>query len=756
MEHPSKPRFYLKKSTWLCLVFISVLHPAVAQNASKNQILQNMSDQQDVRLHASAVANQIQFLIDELAANGISGEDAKVLQATKVALANLSGPEMDRVIASLQKAGDATNATTTQTQAFNAYASQKEIILQFQQILKKYEQRQASYELPVKFKELRDRETEAMQTTVDVARKTAGRNYSELTTMDQTTQQILQLDQDSIGNDVNLAAGMLEKAAQDGGDDAAPLQKALKDLKEGKLQQALTQANDSLKSGQLLKAINEQKMARDELHRITQDLNPPANIVDALATPAEALGKLIDDQKNLLERTNTAIKDNVEVAGLNDKQGGLVDGANTLQQDMQALSATAATLVKDSIAPMQTSRGQLFHLGGFGNAAKAQQLAIAKLEDAQKELQHQMADAQAATENADKSSDKLLDNIEKQIQQAIQQQKQINNQTGLALNLPAASNATPLNQAQHNQINLQQLVANLQQAVLPLSLPASQDLATATNQMNVAQQNLGTPAQAASAPTAQKAALDALLAADKDLAKQMAQDQQAAADPAALAAAANDLQKAQSDLSSALADSATPSSSSPSDPSSPSPSSPSDSPAPSMDQAAQALAQAAQDANAAANTPGLPDAAAAAVKDAQADIAKGEQAAAQKDAAGTAAQAAAAQQALAQAQASVAMAQAGLPSPTPGTPAPGTPTMAKAPPGPDQASKEGAKTTTGGSTDKGNMHGSPAGSGKFITVTSRDRIALEQSQTEKRPQEYAPQIDQYMKNLADQSTSSLQ
>lgn len=82
--------------------------------------------------------------------------------------------------------------------------------------------------------------------------------------------------------------------------------------------------------------------------------------------------------------------------------------------------------------------------------------------------------------------------------------------------------------------------------------------------------------------------------------------------------------------------------------------------------------------------------------------------------------------------------------------------MAKEPPGPDKPSTTGAKTVTGGSTDKGTMHDGPGGSGKFISVTSRERTAIEQTQEEKRPQEYAPLIDQYLKNLADQSSSSTQ
>ena len=73
------------------------LFPASGDNAIKSEVLQNTADQQDVRQHTAVVVAQAQALIDELAANGISGDDVKVLNATKAALTNLSGPEMERL-----------------------------------------------------------------------------------------------------------------------------------------------------------------------------------------------------------------------------------------------------------------------------------------------------------------------------------------------------------------------------------------------------------------------------------------------------------------------------------------------------------------------------------------------------------------------------------------------------------------------------------------------------------------------------------
>ena len=526
---------------------------AWAQDATKNAILQNKADQQDVRQHTGVLADQIQSLIDELTDNGISGNDIKVLQATKGVLSNLSLQEMTRVIASLQKATEAAGTKAGKQSIVDAYADQKGIILEFRQILKEYEQRQAANVLPAKFKELADRQTQVMWTTAQVATDTAGKSPDELNTMQQTTSQIVLSDQNALANNVALAKQMLEKAAQDStGDQGRAMQQAQQDLKDGKLQDALDQAAADLNAGHLLQATTEQKIARDQLRQLAKDLNPPTTTADALADSAAALNKLIEQQKDLLIQTYAAEGAKPRVTGLNTKEGALVDQADSLQSDMQTLSPGPAGLVKDAINPMQAARAKLSGTA-FTDAASDEKTAIAKLEEAAKQLAQQVADAQKAAEDASKDATAKLEDLQKQIQQAMQQQQQTAQQTA------NASAATPpdtnqLAQDQQAQSALQQQVNAMQQAASPLSLPAAQALANAANAMSQAQQAMSNPADAQAAQTAQQAAQQALQQANQDVGQQIAQAQQQSADPSQLANAANDLQQAQTDVSNALAD----------------------------------------------------------------------------------------------------------------------------------------------------------------------------------------------------------
>lgn len=122
-----------------------------------------------------------------------------------------------------------------------------------------------------------------------------------------------------------------------------------------------------------------------------------------------------------------------------------------------------------------------------------------------------------------------------------------------------------------------------------------------------------------------------------------------------------------------------------------------------------------------------------------------------------------ASQALAQAQAALTMAQAGLGSQQAQSPGqqPGQgqkPGQGKQP-GKGQASTKGTPPPRGDG-QRGNWEGAGGsngprnaaiGSSTFTGLPKRDRAAILQSQSEKYPQEYGSLVEQYLKNLADQS-----
>jgi hypothetical protein len=126
-------------------------------------------------------------------------------------------------------------------------------------------------------------------------------------------------------------------------------------------------------------------------------------------------------------------------------------------------------------------------------------------------------------------------------------------------------------------------------------------------------------------------------------------------------------------------------------------------------------------------------------------------------------------QALAQAQAALALAQAGLNSEMAGQqPGKGQqPGQGQGQQGQGQSQGQGQQPGKGqgtpppkGNGQDGNWSGAggangprngAAGSSSFVGLPKRDRAAIQQSQAEKYPQEYGPLVEQYLKNLSDQS-----
>jgi len=200
-----------------------------------------------------------------------------------------------------------------------------------------------------------------------------------------------------------------------------------------------------------------------------------------------------------------------------------------------------------------------------------------------------------------------------------------------------------------------------------------------------------------------------------------------------------------------------------------------------MDAAAQDLTQAANEVSpvAAGDMGALPPPAQTAVASALGSINSAAAQASGRQQRPAQASAAAAARALARAQAALALAQAGL-SPelaqaesggdqaAPGQ-QPGQPPANAGKPGPGKQPGQGqqpAQQPTPGTpspegTGKiGNWNGpggangplrGAAGSGQFVRLPGRDRAAIQQSRSENYPQEYGPLVEQYLKNLSDQT-----
>jgi len=143
---------------------------------------------------------------------------------------------------------------------------------------------------------------------------------------------------------------------------------------------------------------------------------------------------------------------------------------------------------------------------------------------------------------------------------------------------------------------------------------------------------------------------------------------------------------------------------------------------------------------------GLPASAQAPLQSAQQALAKATAAAAGNNPAAAMANATAAQAALAQAHAASAMAAGPHPGQGPAGQEPGTePGQGPPSPGGDGSGNFSKQAQDGAVKDV-------TGRSAFIGLPARDRQAIKQSQGEKYPEEYGAMIEQYLLNLAEQSS----
>lgn len=445
----------------------------------------------------------------------------------------------------------------------------------------------------------------------------------------------------------------------------------------------------------------------------------------------DEVADLLRRQKELKTETKAVEEDAARVRPFAPRQGDLRDQAEDTAERAALDSAKAAEELAEASSHMKRAQKSL---GEGRNDPGEQQAAIDALEKALATLDADLAKLEAAQKELAELEDLL-----RRLLALIDSQKALNAETTrLARKLPGRTGPD----LGRDQQGLSEATRKLE-ADLPASVPqAATYLADGATQMILAINELGA-SRAAEARPAQDEALENLLRARRELEDRLAQLREMLGLPPAeapLDELAKLVKEAQQELNRALS-------------------------AEELKKLAEGFKAATQKIKPA--TSGRMGRVPRMVQD---PLQKAEQAMSEGDAAAesgedTAAsvEAGRAQEALAAAAAALDLAMAGMgQQPGQGEGQSGQGNQ------PGQGQGKGRGKTPGsmsgkGTGDAGNFFGSgggdgprrsASGSGKFIGLPARDRAALLQSQGEKYPQEYAPLIEQYLRNLSDQTESA--
>jgi hypothetical protein len=745
----------------IALILASPAGPALhAQDASSSTDAQQAAyrssvAQENIRQQADQVQTEIGQLSRELQLNGLDPAELAILNDTASNLKNLSAKEMQKVVDALQSASFATVDHDRQKSMVTAFKGQQSISLQLKSLANSIAAEQEQREIPSRLEELITRQSANLRQTAMLG----GATPDQLSAGQKNTHEVVTSDQQAIAGDIDLLQKLVStKSGLDAtapGDNPAP--DVLKALGSGTLQTAAAQAAQTTSAGPFPDAVTQQTAVRDQLTSLLRVALSKLDAATRLQQAKELLDQVLSDQNGLDTVGQQAQLDGATLAG---RQFGLQDRTAVVNALLKPINQAVATQLDLTQHDMGDASTALASAHSPADAAPKQQAVVADLTKAESLLDQQIT----ATEKQESMAptDKLA---------ALQQLK------------------AAIDSAQKNPQASASDLQKLGEQAAPLSPAAANHIADAADQAAKSQPDTDAINQSlAQASDAVQKQEDALAQAAKqyqalaDASNALAQAQQNAQDanqalqnsPGNLTPAAHDLSQAANAVSQAQQAAQQGAQ---------------DGQQPTAGQDAQQASQqqgdqqgqpptAGQDGKQTAQQPGgsggqppqsPPGAGGDSKQTAQAAGAPGAQQSLQQaaDALKTATnqavqgQGSPAQTSNNQALAAMQAAQAGLQAQMAQLAQAAQPGSAS---GPSQGESQNQSVSMGGLASFGSSDGIGAlsgsatgynGPGQVVgSLKPKDRAAITQYQAEKSPPDYAPEIQQYLKNLADDAAAS--
>jgi len=498
-------------------IFVRAAEPAASPAGAAFQ--QEIAKQQQIKTTTKRVGDQLEGVIAEFDRNGIAGEDVKVLRAIRSVLDKLSEKDMATVVEFLQQSRAADDPSVAAKNATEAYAGQKAIVVQLQQLVLEYQRQQALYEISLRLKELAGRQTANMWLGVALSKSTEGKaSFGAFDENQKISLRYQQSEQNPLKDEVAIILAKLEKLSLEvaDGPTAERAKTALEQARKGGVTPALLAAAEELKEDRLRlnSAIGNEKRARDQLREIARLLVLSQDTTDALKQALLELDRAIDGQRKVMADTQQTKKRDEADKRVTD-QAITADDTDLIRTDIDSIAPVAAEHLKSAIDKMHEARG---YLGSDEDVKKRVEDAVPRQEDsllqmqaARHALQEQLARAEELKEKPE-STLAALRELQEQVRELIKKQQELKQETAAADRKQLPANAP-------KQGEMKDQAQHLQAKAASPSPEAAQSIGEAASQMQKSQNSL---AQEQNNAPAQQAALDALHRADKQLAQDIA------------------------------------------------------------------------------------------------------------------------------------------------------------------------------------------------------------------------------------------
>ena len=283
--------------------------PAPNKIDRKDGLLRQELSQERIGQSLARVARQLEAVIAEYDRNGLEGDDVKTLRKFHGMLGKLSKGDVQKIVGQLKAARIIpANETANNASAFGAFAGQKTVIIQLNQIYLDWQNQQIFRQLSERYKRLAGSQKSNEERTVSMAKNYNKIRYSTSTTIDLRIQK---LDQVGIGEEADALAKKLEELAEDYkevAEETRPklaLAKAKTDLKTA-LDGAL--ADFESPTPRLNSAAGNERRARIAMIEIAKILAPKRDKEEIIRQAIRDIEQTMTKQEEVIKETKEITK----------------------------------------------------------------------------------------------------------------------------------------------------------------------------------------------------------------------------------------------------------------------------------------------------------------------------------------------------------------------------------------------------------------------------------------------------------------
>jgi DNA polymerase III delta prime subunit len=716
--------------------------PAPAVSAQQ-AAYQSSIAQESIRKQTDQVQTEISELVTELNVNGLNDPtNLSLLSNAAQHLNSLSQDDMQKVINTLQSASMSLQDQDRQKSLVTASQGQKDILLKLKLLAADLAAEESQKEIPTMLQNLIVRQSANIRRTSTIP---ASATVSQLDAKQKVTHDMVSGEQSSIADGIGLVFKILSaKSDAPANPSGAPdTTKAVLDAMTNSLLQSTAQmATQLTTAGPFPPALDKQKAVRTYLIGFLRIAMSSVDPVTQLQQAKAQLDQVVSDQKDLADAAKQSKQDGATLA---QRQEKISDDLSVTQAALQSVSPAATTPLDQAQQAMTKSSDALDKAKDPSSTAPQQQAVADALQKAEDTLDQQIASAEKQEDESPVDKMAQLQQLQNEINQAEQNPQTSSSdlqklQQDAMVPAPQAADkiadaADDLQQQQSDQS--QQPPATQPQSGQP---PADQSAQPQSDQppSDQSQANPSQPGQppGAKPPLDHTAANQLLAQASADIQAQEHALKQAAQDYQALSQASQQLDQAQQETQAADQAMQNPANHD-------------------LTGAAQDLTQAQSQVNQMGQSPppgGLPADSQQALQQAADALKNASLQAVQAQGAAAAEQGEKAEAAMKEAQNGLNQAMAQVQEKARGTEMGSYASSLH-----DYGHSMGQVQPNGPEQTYSNRlagSGPRAGEGSALVVGGlkpKDRAALTQYQKEKVPPEYADQVQQYLKNLADAS-----